>query len=73
MIVISRDWLLYMLYTFMCMCMYPVAGNSSIHGVLVGTNQGGVLGFTLDMPSAKHRETRSPIIMPIGEYKAVCT
>ena len=34
----------------------------------MSTNQGGVLGFTLDMPSAKHRDTRSPIMMPIGEW-----
>ena len=43
------------------------SGHSKVHSVLVGTNQGSVLGYTIDMPSAKHRDTRSPIIMPIGE------
>lgn len=33
----------------------------------MSTNQGSVLAFTLDMPSAKHRDSRSPIIMPVGE------
>lgn len=39
--------------------------------VLVGTNQGGVLAYTIDMPANKHRDSRSPIIMPIGESLAL--
>ena len=38
-----------------------------MQGVLVSTNQGGVMGFTLDMPAAKYRDSRSPIMMPIGK------
>lgn len=43
-----------------------VSGSSLVHGLLVGTNQGAVLGFTVDPPQQKHRQTRSPIVMPVG-------
>lgn len=42
-------------------------GHSSVHSLLVGTNQGSVLAYTIDIPSAKNRATRSPIVMPIGK------
>ena len=38
-----------------------------VPSVLVGTNQGGVLAYSIDMPPNKHRDTKSPIIMPIGK------
>ena len=47
-------------------------GHSSVHSLLVGTNQGSVLAFTIDIPSAKHRATRSPIVMPIGKCVQWC-
>lgn len=48
-----------------------VGGSSLVHGLFVGTNQGAVLGFTIDIPTQKQRQTRSPIIMPIG--MCLCT
>lgn len=46
-------------------------GHSRVHSILVGTNQGSVLGYTVDMPSGRHRDTRSPIVMPIGQLVSV--
>jgi hypothetical protein len=37
--------------------------SSLVHGMVVGTNQGAVLGYTIEMP--KQRNNRSPILMPI--------
>ena len=51
-----------------CDCHAPFPGHSKVHSILVGTNQGSVLGYTVDMPSGRHRDTRSPIVMPVGEY-----
>lgn len=48
-----------------------VGGSSLVHGLLVGTNQGAVLGFTVDMPTSKQRGQRSPVIMPIGKNKGI--
>lgn len=42
-------------------------GHSLVYGVVIGTNQGGVLAYSIDMPPNKHRENKSPILMPIGE------
>ena len=39
--------------------------------LLVGTNQGGIMAYTIDIPSAKQRESKSPIVMPIGELHLV--
>ncbi len=44
----------------------PLTGHSRVYSILVGTNQGSVLGYSVDMPSGRHRDTRSPIVMPIG-------
>ncbi len=44
-----------------------VSGSSLIHGLFVGTNQGAVLGFTVDPPPQRHRQNRSPIVMPVGK------
>ncbi len=35
--------------------------------LLVGTNQGGIMAYTIDIPGAKQRDSKSPIVMPIGE------
>ncbi len=48
----------------------PLTGHSRVYSVLVGTNQGSVLGYSVDMPSGRHRDSRSPIIMPIGDYRS---
>ena len=45
-----------------------VSGSSLVHGLFVGTNQGAVLGYTIDPPQQRHRQTRSPIVMPVGEF-----
>ena len=53
---------------YLCSILIPVCiGHSSIPCVLVGTNQGGVLAFSIDMPANKNRASKSPIIMPVGE------
>lgn len=44
-----------------------VGGSSLVHGLLVGTNQGAVLGFTVDVPVNKQRGQRSPVVMPVGK------
>ena len=44
-----------------------ISGSSLLHGLLVGTNQGAILGFTVDMPQERQRRVRSPIIMPVGK------
>ena len=44
-----------------------VTGSSLVHGLFVGTNQGAVLGFTIDPPHQKHRQNRSPSVMPVGK------
>ncbi|XP_019850338.1 PREDICTED: lethal(2) giant larvae protein homolog 2-like [Amphimedon queenslandica] len=44
-----------------------LGGSSLVHGLLVGTNQGAVLGFTVDMPSSKQRGQRSPVVMPVDK------
>ena len=48
-----------------------VTGSSLVHGLFVGTNQGAVLGFTIDPPQERHRQTRSPIVMPVGKWYTV--
>lgn len=43
-----------------------VSGSASVLGLFVGTNQGAVIGFTIDTPAERQRNTKSPVIMPIG-------
>ena len=44
-----------------------MTGSSLTHGLLVGTNQGAVLGYMVDIPKPKDRSTRSPVVVQIGE------
>ena len=44
-----------------------VAGSSLVHGLFVGTNQGAVLGFTIDLPNQKSRYNKSPTVLPVGK------
>lgn len=47
--------------------MFVSTGHAVVPCLLVGTNQGGIQAFTIDMPADKHRESKSPIVMPIGK------
>ena len=42
-------------------------GHALVCSVVVGTNQGGVMAYSIDVPSSKHRNSKSPILMPIGK------
>ena len=53
--------------SIMFMAPTHISGSSLVNGLLVGTNQGSVLGFTIDIPQGKSREARVPVIMPVGE------
>ena len=44
-----------------------MTGSSLTHGLLVGTNQGAVLGYMIDVPKPKDRNTRSPMVIQIGK------
>ncbi|CAI8051354.1 LLGL scribble cell polarity complex component 2 [Geodia barretti] len=57
----KRDFVKTMAFTAPC----HLAGHSSWYGLLVGTNCGRLLTYTIDMPAPKHREARSPIVMPV--------
>lgn len=57
---------LYIIISEVCDIIFHT-GHSLVHSVLIGTNQGGVLAYSVDVPSSKHRESRSPILMPIGK------
>ena len=48
-----------------------VSGSASVLGLFVGTNQGAVIGFTVDMPPERQRHTKSPVIMPVGMLKVL--
>ena len=43
------------------------AGHSLMLSLLVGTNQGGVLAYSIEVPSSRHRESKSPFLMPVGK------
>ncbi len=43
-------------------------GHAVVPSILVGTNQGGIMAYSIDIPNAKQRDTKSPIVMPIGEF-----
>ncbi|KAL5473173.1 hypothetical protein EMCRGX_G027621 [Ephydatia muelleri] len=51
--------------SFMAPC--HLGGNTPMPCVIVGTNQGSALAYTIDMPLAKHRDSRNPILMSIEE------
>lgn len=57
----KRDLIKTLTFTAPC----QIAGHSSTYSLLVGTNCGQLMAYTIDMPAPKHRENRSPIIMPI--------
>ena len=49
------------------MYVYMYVGHAVVPSLLIGTNQGGLLAYTIDLPSEKHKDSRSPIVMPIGK------
>jgi lethal(2) giant larvae protein len=57
----KRDLIKTLTFTAPC----HIAGHSSTYSLLVGTNCGQLLTYTVDMPAPKHRQNRSPIVMPI--------
>jgi lethal(2) giant larvae protein len=58
----KRDLVKTMAFTAPC---HLAGHSSSYYGLLVGTNCGRLLTYTIDMPAPKHREARSPIVMPV--------
>lgn len=60
----------------MCECVIIIVhliclGHATTPCLLVGTNQGGIMAYTIDMPTEKHRDSKSPIVMPIGKVMYV--
>ena len=60
-------FLLFILLFLLLVLPPPPSGHSTTYNLLVGTNCGKVMAYTIDMPAPKYRESRSPIVMPISE------
>lgn len=71
-VVIPHVGLFFVVYEFIFLSLYScklfsVIGHSPVASVVVGTNQGGVFAFSIDVASNRPRESKSPVLLPIGK------